>query len=73
MPDPQTRSTLPFLINFVDRIEPAEFAHAIRQMNFLSDTYDPNTQTSTSSIAEGTVLTYRDTYVPSPDTRQDDT
>ena len=63
---------LPFLINFVERIDRNKYDQAIACKDMTTSSYDPETQTSISSMPTGTVLTYRDTWFGNV-TEQDDT
>lgn len=64
---------LPFLINFIERIDRNKYDQAIACKDMTISSYDPETQTSISSMPTGTVLTYRDTGFFDSDTEQDDT
>ena len=69
-------SRLPFLLNFVDRVEPDRYQVAIQAMDSLSSSYDLTTQTSAYSLPSmgGTSLTYtEDTGLFNTDTQQTDT
>lgn len=68
-------SSMPFTLNFVDKIDPALYEQAIQDSQILKESYDPETQTSNIPIsAAGTSLTYEDTYkVTHKDSRQTDT
>ncbi|MEI2418814.1 MAG: hypothetical protein ABWU13_09280 [Limnospira maxima] len=55
-------SSMPFTLNFVDKIDPALYEQAIQDSQILKESYDPETQTSNIPIsAAGTSLTYKDT------------
>ncbi|MEK9510676.1 hypothetical protein AAEJ74_02980 [Limnospira fusiformis PMC 851.14] len=55
-------SSMPFTLNFVDKIDPALYEQAIQDSQILKESYDPETQTSNIPIsAAGTSLTYNDT------------
>lgn len=53
---------LPFLINFIDKIDQKKYKQAIECMDLASMSYDPEAQTSRFSMPEGTALTYRSTW-----------
>jgi hypothetical protein len=55
-------SSVPFTLNFVEKIDPALYDQAIQDSQILKESYDPETQTSNIPVfAAGTSLTYRDT------------
>lgn len=55
-------SSVPFTLNFVERIDPGLYDQAIQDSQILKESYDPETQTSNIPVyAAGTSLTYRDT------------
>ena len=65
---------LPFLMNFIERLDQQKFERAIESHNRTSSSYDPKTQTSSFGTTEGTALTYKETGTSLyPDTEQDDT
>ncbi|MCT7956104.1 hypothetical protein [Laspinema palackyanum] len=68
-------SSVPFTLNFVEKINPALYDQAIQDSQILKESYDPETQTSNTPIsAAGTSLTYDDTsFGGKKDSRQSDT
>ncbi|MEG4575605.1 hypothetical protein QUA56_23460 [Microcoleus sp. N3A4] len=55
-------SSVPFTLNFVEKLDPALYDRAIQDSEILKQSYDPETQTSNIPVsAAGTSLTYRDT------------
>ena len=58
----QPASSVPFTINFVEKINPALYDQAIQDSQILEESYDPETQTSNIPVyAAGTSLTYSNT------------
>ncbi|MCT7961114.1 hypothetical protein NG791_10555 [Laspinema sp. D1] len=56
-------SSVPFTLNFVEKIDTALYDQAIQDSQILKESYDPETQTSNISVfAAGTSLSYNDTY-----------
>ncbi len=71
-------SSVPFTLNFVEKIDPALYEQAIEDSQILKESYDPETQTSNiPAFAAGTSLTYNDTHSgvmsSKDDTKQSDT
>ncbi|WP_254568030.1 hypothetical protein [Oscillatoria sp. HE19RPO] len=59
----QPASSVPFTLNFVEKINPALYDQAIQDSQILTESYDPETQTSNIPVfAAGSSLTYRDSY-----------
>ncbi|MEG4500411.1 hypothetical protein QUB05_01545 [Microcoleus sp. F10-C6] len=55
-------SSVPFTLNFVEKLDPALYDRAIQDSDILKQSYDPETQTSNIPVsAAGTSLSYRDT------------
>jgi hypothetical protein len=67
----------PFTLLFSEKIDPNLYAEAIKGSQELTDTYNPETQTSDFSIYAGTTLTYETTCTGllcgDSDTEQSDT
>jgi hypothetical protein len=56
-------SSVPFTLNFVEKLDPALYDQAIQDSEVLKQSYDPETQTSNISVfAAGSSLSYNDTY-----------
>jgi hypothetical protein len=53
---------LPFILNFIEPIEPSVIEDAMLQSELLADSYNPETQTSRISVYAGTHLTYDSTF-----------
>jgi hypothetical protein len=71
-------SSVPFILNFVEKLDPALYDQAIQDSEILKQSYDPETQTSNIPVsAAGTVLTYSNTasgvFANKDDTKQSDT
>lgn len=71
-------SSIPFTLNFVEKLAPALYDEAIKSSEMVRQSYDPKTQTSNTSIYAGTALTYSDTTCGgimyyNDDTEQSDT
>ncbi|MDQ2098579.1 MAG: hypothetical protein QQW96_13130 [Tychonema bourrellyi B0820] len=70
-------SSVPFTLNFVEKLDPALYDQAIQDSEMLKQSYDPETQTSNIAIYAGTSLTYSNTrcgLLPhDDDTKQSDT
>ncbi|MCT7971719.1 hypothetical protein [Laspinema olomoucense] len=74
----QAASSVPFTLNFVEKINPAVYDQAIQDSQVLKEFYDPATQTSNIPVsAAGTSLTYRDTdsgiFLTRDDSKESDT
>lgn len=54
-------SSVPFTLNFVERLDQALYDEAIKDSEILTQSYDPETQTSNIPVYGGTSLTYSDT------------
>jgi hypothetical protein len=66
-------SSVPFTLNFVEKINPALYDQAIQDSQILKESYDPETQTSNIPVyAAGSSLTYDPTWTGFP-TSKDDT
>lgn len=66
-------SSMPFTLNFVDKIDPALYEQAIQDSQILKESYDPETQTSNIPIfAAGTALTYDHTWTGFMSSSKDD-
>jgi hypothetical protein len=69
----QPASSVPFTLNFVEKINPALYDQAIQDSQILKESYDPETQTSNIPVyAAGSSLTYDPTWTGFP-TSKDDT
>lgn len=71
-------SSVPFTLNFVEKIDTALYEQAIQDSQILKESYDPETQTSNLPVfAAGTALTYMNTHSGvlsnKDDTKQSDT
>lgn len=71
-------SSVPFTLNFVEKLDPTLYDQAIQDSQVLKESYDPETQTSNIPVfAAGTSLTYSDTssglFSSTDDTKQSDT
>ena len=75
--DETAESNLPFTLSFVERLDQALYDEAIKGSEILTQSYDPETQTSNIPVYAGTSLTYGDTYsgilAGEDDTEQSDT
>jgi len=65
-------SSVPFTLNFVEKLDQALYDEAIKGSEILKQSYDPETQTSNIPVsAAGTSLTYRDSSSGFPSGRDD--
>ena len=66
---------MPFLINFVKKIDQKRFEQAMKSKDMTVNSYDPKTQTSHLSLPTqmGSYLTYTETGLMNQDTKQSDT
>ena len=74
----ETVGSVPFTLNFVEKLDPALYDEAIQSSEIVRQSYDPETQTSNISIYAGTSLTYEDTtsggvFYSNDDNRECDT
>lgn len=74
----ETAISMPFTLSFVERLDQALYDEAIKDSEILTQSYDPETQTSNIPIYAGTSLTYSDTNsgvlgIVQDDTEQSDT
>jgi len=54
----ETVRSVPFTLSFVERLDQALYDEAIKDSEILTQSYDPETQTSNIPIYAGTSLTY---------------
>ncbi len=54
-------ASLPFILNFVEKIDDVAYKKAVDEYELLIEKYDPKTQTSNIPVYAGTSLTYRST------------
>ncbi len=73
----ETARLVPFTLSFVERLDQALYDEAIKGSEILTQSYDPETQTSNIPIYAGTSLTYDSTlsglFLGTDDSEQSDT
>lgn len=70
--------SIPFTLNFVEKLDPVLYKEAIQSSEMIRQSYDPETQISTISVYAGTNLTYDATtsggiFYTNDDSEQSDT